>query len=160
MKQTIRLNEVQLQKIVAECVKKVLLENNNINEVSRHLLSRAANKAHNDMMRNWNDGKTRIKRKRQYKKFSDAATAMLAKEMDSVCPRVPESELRNMPKDTYVVMDGRGRDFYGNFVYTYTGRAGTKEQCSAFANKYYDKNADWEFLPNVVSLEEYFRLYT
>ena len=29
----------------------------------------------------------------------------------------------------------------------------------AFVNKYYDKDADWEFRPNVVSLESYFQNY-
>ena len=64
-----------------------------------------------------------------------------------------------MPKDTYVIVDGSGRDFYGNFTYRYSGHAGTKEQCIAFVNKYYDKDADWEFRPNVVSLESYFQNY-
>ena len=157
MKQTIRLNETQLQRIVAECVKNVLMENKSVNEISSRLLSRAAEKAHNDMMQNWHDGKIRMKRERQSKKFRDAAGAMEYKEKDSVCPYVPESELRNMPEGTYVVLDGAGRDFYWNIIYRYSGHAGTKKQCLAYADKYYDKSANWEFLPKVVSVEEYFK---
>lgn len=57
-----------------------------------------------------------------------------------------------MPEDTYVIMNGDGRDAVSaNFRTSYSGRAGTKEQCE----EYYDKGANWEYLPEIVPLEEY-----
>ena len=159
-KNTIRLNESQLKKIIAESVKKILMESNDINEISSDLLSRAASKAHKDMMQNWNDSKVRTKRKGQWEKFTHGAIDRNAEEKENVCPYVPESELENMPEDTYVVLDGEGRDAVtANFRYRYSGHAGTKEQCMAFVDKYYDKNANWEYLPHIVPLEDYLEYY-
>ena len=45
-------------------------------------------------------------------------------------------------------------------MYGYSGYAGTKEQCTAFVNRYYDNSANWEFLPMIVTLEDYFQHYT
>ena len=79
-------------------------------------------------------------------------------EKNSVCPSVPESELINMPSNTYVVMDGDGRDVISaNFRMRYSGHAGTKEQCEEFVKKFYDMGANWEYLPSILSLEEYFK---
>ena len=158
MKQTIRLRESELRQMIAESVRRVLTESN-INETSSRLLRRASDKAFNDMMRNWNDNKIRTKRSAQWQNLSRGANERDTKEKESICPFVPESELKNMPKDTYVILDGKGRDFYGEFMYHYSGHAGTKEQCDAFVNRYYDKSADWEFLPIVVTLEDYFQHY-
>jgi hypothetical protein len=163
MKQRIRLTESDLHRIVKESVEQVLSEgwhNHFINETSSRLLRRASDKAFHDMNVNWNDGKTRTKRGAQWKKFSRGAYDKENKEKESICPSVPESELKNMPKDTYVILDGKGRDFYGEFMYGYSGYAGTKEQCTAFVNRYYDKSANWEFLPKIVTIEDYFQHYT
>lgn len=124
-----KINESQLRKIIKESIKKVLTENN-INEVSTNVLRRAADKAHDDRMHTNNYGLMR-KRDRQYKTFSNELIKRDNEERNSVCPYVPESELRNLPKDTYVLMSGDGRDYYGNFRYSYSGHAGTKEQCIA-----------------------------
>lgn len=145
------INEAQLKKIVAESVKRVL------NEISQGLVDRARDAAFNDMKNNWNNPKIRTKREGQWKKFSNAAIDMEREEKNSVCPEVPASKLYNMPPETYVVMDGAGRDGYSNFVYRYSGHAGTKEQCEEFVNRFYDKGADWEFMPEIFSLEEYIR---
>ena len=152
-----KINETQLRKIIKESIKKVLTENN-INEVSTDVLRREADKAHDDSMHTNNYGLIR-KRDRQYKTFSNELIKRDREERNSVCPYVPESELRNLPKDAYVLMSGDGRDYYGNLRYSYSGHAGTKEQCIAFGERYYDQYADWEFLPKIVSIEEYFKYY-
>ena len=157
-KNIIRLNETQLKKVIAESVKRVLAEASSVDEISSRLLSRAASKAHEDELRNWNDSKIRTKRGAQWEKFSSAAIERGREEKDSVCPSVPKSELKNMPEDTYVVLDGDGRDaLSANFRYRYSGHAGTKEQCMAFVDKFYDKGANWEYLPDIVPLEEYLK---
>lgn len=157
-KKLIRLTESDLHRIVKESVNRVLFEAN-INELSSQLLRRASEKAFNDEKMNWNDSKIRTKRGRQWQKFGRAAYDIEAKEKESICPFIPESKLKDMPKDTYVIIEGAGRDYYGEFIYRYSGHAGTKEQCIAFVNKYYDKSADWEFLPRIVTLEDYFKIY-
>ena len=152
MKNTVRLNETQLRNIVAESVKNVL------NEISAGLADRAASAAHKDMMQNWNDSKIRSKRERQWKNFSKERIRMNAEEKNSVCPSVPESELVNMPRNTYVIMNGDGRDAVSaNFRSSYSGRAGTKEQCEEYVKRFYDMSANWEYLPSILSLEEYFK---
>ena len=175
-KQVTRLNEAQLHKVIEEATIRILRENKcnegwiknmfgatavteeRLNEVTSDVLRRAADKAHYDRTHTNSYGLKR-KRDRQYKDFSDELYKRELKGKDGVCPYVPESELKNLPKDTYVLMSGDGRDYYGNLTYSYSGRAGTKEQCTAFANTYYDKDANWEFLPKIVSLEEYFKYY-
>lgn len=152
-KNVIKLNEASLKKIVAESVKRTL------KEISSNLLDRAASKAHTDMMQNWNDSSVREKRKNQWQNLTHACINRSQEEKDSICPSVPESELKNMPKGTYVIMDGNGRDAYANFTSRYSGRAGTKEQCLAFVNKYYDKYTDWEFSPSIVPIEDYFKYH-
>lgn len=158
-KQVIRITEYELKRIVNESVKRILRENNTINEISSNLLVRAAEKAGRDMYHNWNDSKIRTKRSKQQNKFLKAAAAKASEERNSICPRVPESELKNMPKGTYVVMDGTGRNYYGFFTSRYSGYAGTKEQCDAYIDKYYDKNANWEYLPSILPLETYLKNY-
>ena len=156
-KNIVRLNEAQLKKIIAESVRKILKENNSIDEISSQLLRRAADKAHKDELQNWGT-KLGKKRGEQWAKFSKAAIGRDHEEKDSVCPYVPESELENMPEDTYVVLDGDGRDaISADFRYRYSGHAGTEEQCMAYVDKYYDKNANWEYLPDVVPLEQYLK---
>ena len=175
-KQVTRLNEAQLHKVIEEATIRILRENkcnegwiknmfgatviteDRINEVTSDVLRRAADKAQFDMTHT-NDCRLMRKRDRQYKAFSDELYKRELEGKDGVCPYVPESELKNLPKDTYVLMNGDGRDYYGNFKYSYSGRAGTKEQCTTFANTYYDKDANWEFLPKIVSLDEYFKYY-
>ena len=132
------------------------MENKSI--ITNALLRKAMEKAHYERMHSNNCAFIR-KRDRQYKLFSEELTESEEQAANNVCPRVPRAELKNMPSDTYVIMDGTGRDFYANFTHLYSGRAGTKEQCLDFVNRYYDKNADWEFLPTVVSIEEYFKNY-
>lgn len=156
-KNTIRLTESELKNIITESVKRILRENNTINEISSDLLFRAAEKAGRDMHRNWNDSEIRTKRDKQEDRFFKAAIEKDRKERNSICPRVPESELKNMPKGTYVVMDGTGRDYYGSFTSHYSGYAGTKEQCEAYITKYYDKDANWEYLPSILPLETYLK---
>ena len=81
---------------------------------------------------------------------------MDSQEKGSICPQVDERDLVNMPEDTYVIMNGDGRDAVNaNFRTSYSGRAGTKEQCEEFVNRFYDKGANWEYLPEIVPLEEY-----
>lgn len=151
MKSTVKLNESQLRKIVSESVKNVL------NEISISLVDRAADAAYRDMMRNWNYSKSR-KRERQWKNFSKERNRMDAEEKNSVCPSVPESELVNMPINTYVIMDGDGRDaISGDFKTRYSGHAGTREQCEEYVKRFYDANANWEYLPSILPLEEYFK---
>ncbi len=150
-KNVIKLNEAQLQRIVSESVKRVL------NEISIGTVRNARDAAFDDMKQNWNNSKIRTKREGQWKKFSNAAIDMERDEKNSVCPEVPASELYNMPPETCVVMDGAGRDAYSNFIYRYSGHAGTKEQCEEFINRFYDKGADWEFMPEIFTLEEYIR---
>lgn len=158
MKRRIKLTENDLHRIVEESVNRVLMENN-VNEISSKLLRRAADKAFDDERINWNNNKIRRKRDAQWQKFSKGAYDMERKEQESICPSVAESELKNMPKDTYVILNGSGRNYYGEFMYQYSGHAGTKEQCTAFVNKYYDKNANWEFMPIIVTLDDYFQRY-
>ena len=111
------------------------------------------------MRQNWNDPQIREKRRKQQDKFFKGAIEKDHEERTSICPQVPESELINMPKGTYVIMDGTGRDYYGSFLSHYSGYAGTKEQCEAYVAKYYDKGGDWEFLPTILPLESYLRRY-
>lgn len=148
----LRLSESDIMYMVNESVKRVL------NEISTNTLKKAREKAHQERMHTNNYGLMQ-KRSRQYDTFSREINRREKEEEDSVCPSVPESELRNMPEDTYVVLDGCGRDFYWNIIYRYSGHAGTKEQCMEYINRFCDKSANWEFLPEVVSLEEYFRNY-
>lgn len=150
MKNTIKINEGQLAQIVAESVKRVL------SEISTNLIDRAADAAHKDMMRNWGDLKVMDKRKKQWRNFRDESTKRYTEEKNSVCPYVPESELKNMPSDTFVVMDGNGRDAIdASFTYRYSGHAGTEEQCREYVDKFYDKGANWEYLPTIMTIEEY-----
>ena len=111
------------------------------------------------MQQNWNDSEIRTKRGRQSDRFSRYGLEKDHEERISVCPQVPESELKNMPKGTYVIMDGTGRDYYGNFTSRYSGYAGTEEQCQAYVDKYYDKGANWEYLPSIVPVETYLERY-
>ena len=129
-----------------------------INEISKRTLDGAMDAAHKDMMRNFGDHKIRNKRERQWKMFCDEYMKMDREEKDSVCPQVDERDLRNMPAGTYVIMNGDGRDaISANFRNSYSGRAGTKEQCEEYVNRFYDKNANWEYLPEIVPLEQYLR---
>lgn len=153
----VKLNEAKLKNIIAESVKRVLMEASGVNEISSNLLSRASDKAFKDMMRNWDNWKVKTKRDKQWHNLSQGAIDRSREEKDAVCPSVPESELKNMPKDTYVVLDGTGRDYYGNFMHRYDGHAGTEEQCMAYVDKYFDKDADWEFLPDIVPLDKYLK---
>ena len=154
---TIKLSEAKLKQIISESIKKALAESNSVNEISSNLLRRAADKAHKDELRDWGT-KFGKKRGEQWAKFSKAAIERDREEKDSVCPSVPESELESMPEDTYVVLDGNGRDaISADFRYRYSGHAGTEEQCMAYVDKYYDKNANWEYLPDVVPLEQYLK---
>lgn len=144
----IRITEQDIAKMVKKAV----------NEISKGLLDRARSAAHKDMMRNFGDSKTRQKRERQWKKFGDEYRRMDSEEKDSICPQVDERDLVNMPEDTYVIMNGDGRDAVNaNFRSSYSGRAGTKEQCEEFVNRFYDKGANWEYLPEIVPLKDYLR---
>lgn len=160
-KNIIPLTESQLFNVVTEGIKRVLSEidwKTYMNEISAGLLGRAAAAAHRDMMQNWNDSKVRGKRERQWKNFSKERIRMDAEEKNSVCPSVPESELANMPRNTYVIMDGDGRDaISADFRMRYSGHAGTMEQCEEYVKRFYDENANWEYLPSILSLEEYFK---
>ena len=69
-KNTIRLTESELKRIITESVKRVLREGNIINEISSDLAFRASDKAHKDMQQNWNDSEIRTKRGRQSDRFS------------------------------------------------------------------------------------------
>jgi hypothetical protein len=149
---TVRLNEGQLHSLISESVGRVLTE------ISSNLLSRAASSAHNDMMRNFGDSDIRKKREHQWRNFSRECNRRNAEEKNAVCPSVPESELVNMPEDTYVVMDGDGRDaISANFRTRYSGHAGTKEQCEEYVDRFYDKGANWEYLPSIIPLDDYFK---
>lgn len=144
----IRITEQDIAKIVKKTV----------NEISKGLLDRAREAAHKDMMRNFGDSKTRQKRERQWKKFGDEYRRMDREEKDSICPQVDERDLVNMPEDTYVIMNGDGRDAVNaNFRTSYSGRAGTKEQCEEYVNRFYDKGANWEYLPEIVPLKDYLK---
>jgi hypothetical protein len=68
-KRTVRLTESELKNIITESVKRILRENNTINEISSGLLARAAEKAGRDMHQNWNDSEIRTKRGKQQDKF-------------------------------------------------------------------------------------------
>lgn len=127
-----------------------------VNEISKGLLDRAREAAHKDMMRNFGDSKIRNKRDRQWRKFGDEYRKMDRQEKDSICPQVDERDLANMPEGTYVVMNGDGRDAVSaNFRTSYSGRAGTKEQCEEYVKRFYDAGANWEYLPEIVPLEDY-----
>lgn len=107
-------------------------------------------------MRNFGDSKIRNKRDRQWRKFTDEYGKLDSEERDSICPHVDEADLVNMPEDTYVVMNGDGRDAVSaNFRTSYSGRAGTKEQCEEYVKRFYDMGANWEYLPEIVPLEDY-----
>ena len=128
----------------------------NLNEISKGLLDRAREAAYKDMMRNFGDSKIRHKRDRQWRKFTDEYGRLDREEKDSICPRVDEADLVNMPEDTYVVMNGDGRDAVSaDFRTSYSGRAGTKEQCEEYVKRFYDMSANWEYLPEIVPLEDY-----
>lgn len=129
-----------------------------INEISSNLYNRAADKAFKDMMQNYNHYPTKNKRERQWKNFIDQARIRGDEEKNSVCPSVDERDLPNMPAGTYVVMDGDGRDaISANFRTRYSGHAGTKEQCEEYVDRFYDKSANWEYLPEIVPLEQYLK---
>ena len=142
----IKLNEQDIAKMVKKAV----------NEISKGLLDRAREAAHKDMMRNFGDSKTRQKRERQWKKFGDEYRKMDRQEKDSICPQVDERDLVNMPEDTYVIMNGDGRDAVSaNFRTSYSGRAGTKEQCEEYVHRFYDSGANWEYLPEILPLKDF-----
>ena len=142
----VRLTEQDIAKMVKKAV----------NEISKGLLDRAREAAHKDMMRNFGDSKTRQKRERQWKKFGDEYRKMDRQEKDSICPQVDERDLVNMPEDTYVIMNGDGRDAVSaNFRTSYSGRAGTKEQCEEYVNRFYDSGANWEYLPEILPLKDF-----
>ena len=154
------VNKMNLTKEdLAEMVNKsvrLIAERINLNEISKGLLDRAREAAHKDMMQNFGDYKTRQKRERQWNKFTDEYGRLDSEERDSICPHVDEADLVNMPEDTYVVMNGDGRDAVNaNFRTSYSGRAGTKEQCEEYVKRFYDKGTNWEYLPEIVPLEEY-----
>lgn len=154
------VNKMNLTKEdLAEMVNKsvrLIAERINLNEISKGLLDRAREAAHKDMMRNFGDYKTRQKRDRQWRKFTDEYGRLDSEERDSVCPHVDEADLVNMPEDTYVVLNGDGRDAVSaNFRTSYSGRAGTKEQCEEYVKRFYDMGANWEYLPEIVPLEDY-----
>ena len=129
-----------------------------IKEISSKLYNRASDKAFNDMMQNLNDYPTMNKRERQWKNFSKQARIRGDEEKNAVCPYVDERELPNMPAGTYVVMDGDGRDAVSaNFRTRYSGHAGTEEQCEEYVDRFYDKNANWEYLPEIIPLEQYLK---
>lgn len=154
----VKINESTLKDIITESVQKTLscLNKKSVNEVSSNLLNRAMDAAHKDMMRNFGDSKIRNKRSTQWKNFSDAASKLSQQEKDAVCPSVPETELGNMPSGTYVVMNGDGRDAVNaNFRSSYSGHAGTKEQCQEYVNRFYDMDSNWEYLPSILPVEEY-----
>lgn len=129
-----------------------------VNEISKGLLDRAREAAHKDMMRNFGDSKIRQKRERQWKKFGDEYRKMDSEEKDSICPQVDERDLVNMPENTYVIMNGDGRDAVSaDFRTSYSGRAGTKEQCEEYVKRFYDMGANWEYLPEIVPLKDYLK---
>ena len=129
-----------------------------INEISSNLYDRAGDKAFKDMMQNFNDYPTKSKRERQWKNFRTQARIRGDEEKNAVCPSVDERDLPNMPAGTYVVMDGDGRDaISANFRTRYSGHAGTKEQCEEYVDRFYDKGANWEYLPEIVPLEQYLK---
>lgn len=146
----INITRDELSEMINRCVKRCL------NEISMGLLDRAREAAHKDMMRNFGDSKIRNKRSRQWKKFGDEYRRMDQEEKDSICPQVDERDLANMPEDTYVVLNGDGRDAVNaDFRTSYSGRAGTKEQCKEYVKRFYDKGANWEHLPEIMPLKEY-----
>lgn len=149
------LTKEDLAEMVNRSVR-LIAERINMNEISKGLIDRAREAAHKDMMRNFGDSKTRQKRDRQWRKFGDEYRKMDSQEKDSICPQVDERDLVNMPEDTYVIMNGDGRDAVSaNFRTSYSGRAGTKEQCEEYVKRFYDMGANWEYLPEIVPLEEY-----
>lgn len=149
------LTKEDLAEMVNRSVR-LIAERINLNEISKGLLDRAREAAYKDMMRNFGDYKTRQKRERQWNKFTDEYGRLDSEERDSICPHVDEADLVNMPEDTYVVMNGDGRDAVSaNFRTSYSGRAGTKEQCEEYVKRFYDMGANWEYLPEIVPLEEY-----
>ena len=151
------LTKEDLAEMVNKSVR-LIAEKINLNEISKGLLDRAREAAHKDMMRNFGDSKTRQKRERQWKKFGDEYRKMDTEEKDSICPQVDERDLVNMPEDTYVIMNGDGRDAVtANFRSSYSGRAGTKEQCEEYVKRFYDSGANWEYLPDIVPLKDYLR---
>lgn len=149
------LSKEDLAEMVNKSVR-LIAERINLNEISKGLLNRARESAHKDMMRNFGDSKIRNKRERQWKKFGDEYRKMDQEEKDSICPQVDERDLVNMPEDTYVVLNGDGRDAVNaDFRTSYSGHAGTKEQCEEYVKRFYDTDANWEYLPEIVPLEEY-----
>ena len=164
----VRLTQSQLCNYISESVQKVLSKilratgkrngGRALNEISSNLYDRAADKAFNDMMQNFNDYPTKSKRERQWKNFRNQARIRGGEEKNAVCPSVDERDLPNMPAGTYVVMDGDGRDaISANFRTRYSGHAGTKEQCEEYVDRFYDKGANWEYLPEIVPLEQYLK---
>ena len=151
------LTKEDLAEMVNKSVR-FIAERINLNEISKGLLDRAREAAHKDMMRNFGDSKIRQKRERQWKKFGDEYRRMNGEEKDSICPQVDEMDLVNMPEDTYVIMNGDGRDAVNaNFRSSYSGRAGTKEQCEEYVKKFYDSGANWEYLPEILPLKDFLR---
>ena len=133
-KNIMKINESQLRKIIKESVNTVL------KEISTNLLRQAANKAVDDIeyFRDTNNDELEDKRWRQHAVFSDELRKRDREEKNAVCPYVPESELKNLPKDTYLVIIPVSRYVQTNiFILKYSGHADTKEQCEEFIDKYY-----------------------
>lgn len=151
-----KINELQLRKIIKESI------NNVLNEISTNLLRQAANKAVDDIeyFRDTNNDELEDKRWRQHAVFSDELRKRDREEKNAVCPYVPESELKNLPKDTYLVIIRVSQDVQTNiFTLKYSGHAGTKEQCEEFIDKYYKKYVSSDWLPIIITLEKYFKDY-
>ena len=149
------LSKEDLAEMVNKSVR-LIAERINLNEISKGLLDRARESAHKDMMRNFGDSKIRNKRNRQWRKFGDEYRRMDQEEKDSICPQVDEKDLVNMPENTYVVLNGDGRDAVSaDFRTSYSGRAGTREQCEEYVKRFYDMGANWEHLPEIMPLKDY-----
>ena len=131
-----------------------------INETSTDFLRRAARKAYSER-KTADSSILRKKRNSQYYNFKNEIKKREAAERNAVCPKVYISDLKKLPKnDTYLIMNCEGKDMAGNFIYDYSGRAGTKEQCREFIDKFYEKNEDWDFFPTIISLEQFLEKYS
>lgn len=161
--ESVRLNESQMRKVVREAIEQilsesVLKEHGNINEISNYLLGQAASKAYKDMHTNFNDTKLVRKRQKQANNFYSELHRRDNEERESICPSVPEEELQNLPAGYFVVLDGVGRNpVSADFMERYSGHAGTEEQCNNYIKKFYDRNANWEYLPSILPVEKYLK---